>query len=228
VLVAGPAPEVARMHPQVSATLAGILSERDASELGVAIWQLVSQRLQRFTSERQRIFQEVVRGNAGPEAAGWYVAPLAEVMARADALGVVEVTTLVDGSFVLSLKTGAYWEEPCLKAFIEQQFASDVPEAIQWALASGLLANPELENSRDRIQALCARRPDGVPEAKVMGLFLLNLARIYCTSGMDRSAWRTAGEAVELFKQLHERDPADAEVAALLEEAKQAQWRYDW
>jgi hypothetical protein len=61
-----------------------------------------------------------------------------------------------------------------------------------------------------------------------MGLFLLNVARIHCTSGADRSAWRTAGEAVELFAQLHERYPGDSEVAALLEEAKQTQWRYDW
>jgi hypothetical protein len=75
------------------------------------------------------VFQEVVRGNAGPEAAGWYVAPLEEVLARAAEVGSVDVTTLVDGSFVLSLKKGAFWEEPCLKAFIDQQFASDVAES---------------------------------------------------------------------------------------------------
>jgi hypothetical protein len=228
LLTLGPAPEVARIHPRVAADLAGAIPEREAAELRAGIRDLVSVRLREFTAERRRLFGEVLRGNAGPEAAGWYVAPLSEVQARADAFGSVEVWPQGEGSFVLSLKKGAFWEEPCFTAFVGQQFAGDDPDAIEWALRTGQLSGDELENARDRMQTLHARRPDGLPEGRVMGLYLLDLARTFCTKGYDRSAWNRAGEAVKLFEQLHERHPADPDIAALLEEARQAQWRYDW
>ena len=57
LLVSGTAPDVARMHPQVAAELASTTA-RQAAELGAAIRGMVSQRLQRFTSERQRLFRK--------------------------------------------------------------------------------------------------------------------------------------------------------------------------
>src|SRR5205809_914229 len=83
---------------------------------------------------RRALFRGVARGNMGPEAGGWYVAPLPEVESRADETGSVEVTPMGDGAFVLSLREGAFWEERCFHAFLHQQFASDAPEAIEWAL----------------------------------------------------------------------------------------------
>lgn len=229
MLAVGPVPEVARFRPAAAEALAAIPDAPDADALAPDLRTAVGRRVQQFKKERQQLFQKVVKGDAGPEAQdGWYVAPLAEVQAKAAAVGGVEVTPLPDGSFVLSLKEGAAWEEAHLHAFIRRQFANDDPDAVAWALRTAELSADDLEAARERILALAARNPDGVAEIKLTGLLLLEQARIDCSRGADRSAWHGAGKAVEVFQKLHEHCPADPEVAALLDEAKQAQWGYDW
>jgi hypothetical protein len=228
LLTGGPRPEVACIDRLVAAHVIESLTEQEAGEYIRLIRGVVSRRLQHFTSERQRLFDEVRRGNAGPDAAKWYVAPLEEVLARAEASGAVKVTVLGDGSFVLGLKEEVIWEEPCFQAFISQQFAAESLDAIEWALRTEEVPDREIAQAGERIRTLHERRPEGVQEGKIMGLYLLSAARMHCRNGSDRSAYGTAGRAVELFERLHALAPADAEVEELLKKAREAQWIYDW
>jgi hypothetical protein len=229
LLTPGPSPEVARIEPRVADELASALTERETASLGEQLRGVVSARLARFQAERQRLFQDVVRGNAGEAAqAGWYVAPVEEVQDRAAELGNVKVRPEGDGSFVLSLKKDAFWEGPCFEAFVREQFLSDDLDAIEWALRTHEVPSREIGDARTRMEALPARKPEGLQEARVLGLYWLNAADDQSRRGAQQSAWHTAVRACELFEKLHEQHPEDQDVAALLEQAVHARWVHDW
>ncbi len=191
------------------------------------VQSLVSDRLAQFHAERDRLFQEVLKGGHPEAQPNWYVAPMAEAKARAAELGTVDVIDNHDGSYGLRLKEDLLWEEDCLTAFIALEFHSDRPDSVFWALTTDSVPPADIVRNEDRISAQARTIDDLRRQRTMIGLLLHNKARYNASFGSWRGAWSVARGAVEVFQGLSETFPDDPEIAEFLKRAKERMWLYD-
>lgn len=221
-------PQVGRMHHLAADHFAGTMTVDTRQAFQRQIHKLILSRLEHFKSEEKRLIQEVLRGEHATGAADWYVPPLEEVYPRAMSSDFVDIRVLADNSFVLTLKPGITWEEPCFRAFVRQQFLSNDPEAVDWALRTKMIPEEDLLQFVEKMEQLEAKQPEGLHEVTILARFWLNLAGARCRQGFNQSPYYLAAEAEKWLEKLQARHPGNEEVAALLKEAQQARWMYDW
>jgi hypothetical protein len=220
--------EVARMPVEVAARVRQVLGPNAEQELRRELLRFAGRRLTDFKALRKRLTDEVLRGaNGGKEVTAWTVPSAEKAAAQAAGSKFVQVIPNGDGSFNISLREGALWEEKCLRRFCSFQFASEMPDSIEWALRTNFVPGHEIKNAKDRIAKLGEADPASVQLAVIHGLMLLNLAHDLAGYGSWRGAWNYAGQAVDVFDKLHQAASENADVAALLEEARHVQYLYD-
>jgi len=217
-------PELAFVHPAVASVVISTLSEKEVHDWRSLIRGLVERRRTEFQSIKDELLDGLLRGGVGQK--GFYVAPAVEVRARAEASGKVDCRQLPDGSFILSLKDSAFWEQRCFRAFVAQELRRTL-DAIEWALENG---EPEddFSETENRLKALVAENSQHLQAQKIHALILLARTSRDCRQGFDRAAWNAASEAVRLLETLKQKHPLDISLDKLLANAKDKQWLYDW
>ncbi len=196
-------------------------------ELRRELRRFVGRRLEEFKELKRRLTDEVLRdANGGKEVTAWTVPSAEKAAASAASNKLVQVILNRDGSFNISLREGALWEEKCLEQFCCHQFASEIPDSIEWALRTYFVPDREIHGANERIAKMYAD-PSSVQGAVIHGLMLLNLANVWAGYGSWRRAWGYASHAGDIFGGLHDKLPEDADVSSLLEEAKRLQHLYD-
>jgi hypothetical protein len=228
LLINSDVPEVAEMPVEVAIRVRQRLDANAEQELRREILSFTGQRLTEFKALTRRLTDEVLRGaNGGKEVTAWTVPSAEKAAAQAAGSQFVQVIANGDGSFNIGLREGALWEEKCLKRFCSFQFASEMPESIEWALRTNFVPGREITNAKDRITKLREADPASVQIGVIYGLMLLNLAHDLAGYGSWRGAWHYAGQAVDVFDKLHQVMPENGDVSSLLKEARHDQYLYD-
>lgn len=220
--------EFFELDPIVRPVILGTISTEEAKDLRATIRDFIGSKLTYISNKQEELFKVIRRGHAGPDAADWYVAPLAEVQAKAAELGMVDVIPIDAQSFELKLKPPLLWEQECVRLVLAQEFDSDQTDGMMWALHTEQIPSESIINARHRIDAIYAANPTDYHTSKLYGIYLMNLSLALLRAYGSRSGFDAAEEALEHLRKLSANYPSDTTLQPYIDRAAHVRWIADW